>query len=63
MDMDVIYLDLDYKFDIFRLSNLLQHRIEGSLRVYRYEYLRYNYVHGLQIGIEDMHFLVQERSI
>ena len=37
MDKHVIYLDLDYKFDIFRLSNLLQHRIERSIRGSRYE--------------------------
>eukprot|EP00889_Picochlorum_renovo_P000803 jgi/Picre1/27833/NNA_000797.t1 len=31
----VIFLDLDYKFDIFRVSNLLQHRIQSTLRASR----------------------------
>lgn len=33
----IVYLDLDYKFDIFRVSNLLQQRIESILRASRYD--------------------------
>jgi len=30
--LHVVYLDLDYKFDIFRMSNLLQNKVEGIIR-------------------------------